>query len=107
MPADLAQKGAVLDQWCETEGRDPAAIEHTAVALLFLSTDEAFLDRFRGIELPRPAIVGTPAEVVEIVAAYRDAGVEELIIPDLNLADPAGRHEVLDLFINEVAPAFR
>jgi F420-dependent oxidoreductase-like protein len=104
-PELLATKGAVLDQRCAEIDRDPSTIERSAVALLFLSDDEAFLSRFRDVELPRPAIVGTPAEVAEIVVAYAEAGVDELIIPDFNLRDPSMRHEVLDQFIREVAPA--
>jgi len=104
-PETLAAKGAVLDARCEEIDRDPATITRSAVALLFLSHDESLLGQFRGVEMPRPTIVGTPAEVAEIVGAYRDAGVDELIIPDFNLVDPAQRHDTLDLFQAEVAAA--
>jgi hypothetical protein len=50
--------------------------------------------------------VGTPAEVADIVGAYADAGVDELIIPDFNLGPPSRRHDTMDLFINEVATRF-
>lgn len=107
LPAQLAAKGAVLDRRCEEAGRDPAEIARSAVALLFLSADPAQVEPFRSLDLPRPAIIGTPDEVTETVAGYRDAGVDELIIPDFNLPDPAGRHEALDLFQAEVAPHLR
>ncbi|MDZ7733723.1 MAG: hypothetical protein U5R31_12175 [Acidimicrobiia bacterium] len=96
----------MLAQRCDEIGRDPAEVAHSAQALLFLSTDESWLAERRGRELPRPSIVGTPEEVTEIVAAYRDAGVDELIVPDFNLRDVQRRKDVLDLFITEVAPAF-
>src|SRR5690606_26877939 len=83
-PERLAEKGAVLDRRCGEIGRDPASIRRSAVVLLFMSEDEGFLSRFRGLELPRPALVGTPGEVIEHVAAYREAGVDELIVPDFN-----------------------
>jgi hypothetical protein len=51
--------------------------------------------------------VGTPAEVREVVAAYAEAGVDELIIPDFTLGKGTRRTDTLDLFINEVAPDFR
>ncbi|MCB1261371.1 MAG: hypothetical protein KDB33_13450, partial [Acidimicrobiales bacterium] len=73
----------------------------------FVSEDTAWLERFRGVELERPTIVGTPEEVVDLVAAYRDAGVDELIVPDFTMPDPTVRHRVLDLLIERVAPAFR
>ena len=80
-PDLLAQKGAVLDRHCESEGRDPATIRRSAQALLFLSEDPAVLTRIRAMRIERPKIVGNAAEVGEIVARYRDAGVDELIVP--------------------------
>jgi F420-dependent oxidoreductase-like protein len=106
-PETLVAKGAVLDQRCEEVGRDPGEIRRSAVALLFMSEDQDFLARFRDLQLPRPALVGTPAEIVEHVAAYEAAGVHELIIPDFNLTDPALRHEVLEQVQRDVAAAAR
>ena len=51
--------------------------------------------------------MGTPAEAIEIVARYQHAGVGELILPDFTMPDPSRKRDMLDLFINEVAPAFR
>lgn len=104
-PETLRHKIGVLEERCEEVGRDPSTIRRSTQALLFMSDDEGFLAPFRATELPRPAIVGTPAEVVEVVAAYRDAGVDELIIPDFTLTDPGLRHDVLSQFMAEVAPA--
>ena len=80
-PDLLAQKGAVLDRHCEAEGRDPATIRRSAQALLFLSEDPAVLARIRAMKIERPTIVGNAAEVRDIVGRYRDAGVDELIVP--------------------------
>ena len=80
-PELLAQKGGVLERHCEAEGRDPATIHRSAQALLFLSEDQAVLDRVRGMNIERPTIIGTASEVGDIVGRYRDAGVDELIIP--------------------------
>ncbi len=106
-PERLAAKGAVLEERCNEIGRDPAEIHRSAQALVFVSEDTAWLERFRGVELERPTIVGTPEEVVDLVAAYRDAGVDELIVPDFTMPEPTVRHRVLDLLIERVAPAFR
>lgn len=106
-PELLRQKGEVLARHCERVGRDPAAIAHSAQALLFLSEDTAFLDKMRGRDIGRPVIVGTPAEVIDIVAAYADAGVHELIIPDFTMNTWERKQDALDLFINDVAPTFR
>jgi F420-dependent oxidoreductase-like protein len=101
-PEVLAHKVGVLRRHCDDLGRDPAEIAVSTQALLFLSTDEAWLADKRG-----NGIVGTPAKVTEIVAAYRDAGCDELIIPDFTLGPMARRKDTCDLLINEVAPNFR
>ena len=102
-PALMAAKGAVLARHCESIGRDPAEIAHSAVALLFLSDDEAFLTKMRERDHGRATIVGTPAQVVEIVGAYAAAGVDELIIPDFTMPDPDRKRETLERFMVEVA----
>jgi alkanesulfonate monooxygenase SsuD/methylene tetrahydromethanopterin reductase-like flavin-dependent oxidoreductase (luciferase family) len=101
-----AQKRGVLDRHCENVGRDPEEIARSAQGLLFLSTDEEWLAGKRG-EMGMPSIVGTPDEVADVVAAYAAAGVDELIIPDFTLGRGSRRTDTYDLFINEVAPAFR
>jgi F420-dependent oxidoreductase-like protein len=101
-PEVLAHKVGVLRRHCDDLGRDPSAIKVSTQALLFLSTDEAWLADKRG-----SGIVGTPAEVTEIVEAYRAAGCDELIIPDFTLGPMDRRKDTCDLFVNEVASNFR
>ncbi len=103
----LKRKIAILERHCADVGRDPKAIQRSAVALLFLSDDETFLARIRGGGSGRPIIAGNVDEVRETVAAYRDAGVDELIVPDFNLGRGERRSETLDRFIGEVAASFR
>ena len=106
-PEVLKQKRGVLDQRCEEIGRDPKEIATSTQALLFLSTDEAWLKGKREADPGRVSVIGTPAEVVETMAAYRDAGADEFIVPDFNLGPTARRKDTLDLFITEVAPHLR
>lgn len=106
-PDVLAHKVSVLRASCERIGRDPGEIHVSTQALLFLSTDKEWLDSKRQSPAGMPTIVGTPSEVVDIVAAYRDAGAAELIVPDATLGSSARKKETCDLLIEEVAPAFR
>jgi F420-dependent oxidoreductase-like protein len=106
-PAHLAAKGVVLDRHCEALKRDPAEIGRSANALLYLSEDESWLAGRRGRDVGRPTITGTPAEVAEIVDAYRKAGVDEIIVPDFNLRDPSRKRDTMDLFMAEVAAKVR
>jgi F420-dependent oxidoreductase-like protein len=104
-PDEFRQKIDVLESRCEDIGRDPSSIKRSTQALMYLSTDETWLARFRDRDPVRPVIVGTPAEVVEQVAAYRDAGVDELIVPDWTMGKPPRAKETLELFWTEVVPA--
>ena len=105
-PDVLAHKVGVLRQHCDAVGRDPAEIAVSTQALLTLSTDEAWLAPRRQAG-GRSSMTGTPAEVVDIIGAYGDAGADEIIIPDFNLGSLERRKDTCDLFIEEVASAFR
>jgi F420-dependent oxidoreductase-like protein len=84
-PAEFARLCGRLDEWCEREGRDPGAIERNVNLSFHLATGEA--DRARAeADLQRTwgpaakrmlrggAVAGTPAEAVDAVAAYAEAG---------------------------------
>ena len=103
----LRHKMKVLDGHCADAGRDPAAIQRSAVALLFLSDDASFVETMRSRDIGRPTIVGNADEVREIVKAYRDAGVDELIVPDFTLGPMPQKLATLDKFIEEVAAPLR
>jgi alkanesulfonate monooxygenase SsuD/methylene tetrahydromethanopterin reductase-like flavin-dependent oxidoreductase (luciferase family) len=108
-PQQLAHKVSVLRAHCEQLGRDPSEIHVSTQALLYLSTDTEWLDKKRqAASSGQPVIVGTPAEVSEIIAAYQQAGADEIIVPDRTLgAAMTRRKDTCDLFMQEVVPAFR
>ncbi|MGB6457072.1 MAG: TIGR03560 family F420-dependent LLM class oxidoreductase [Streptosporangiaceae bacterium] len=107
-PELLSHKTSVLRAHCAEASRDPADIHVSTQAVLYLSTDQHWLDERRQQLAGRhPVIIGTPAEVTEIVGQYADAGADELIIPDVSLGPGARKKETCDLFIEQVAPAFR
>jgi len=106
-PELLTHKVSVLRAHSEQVGRDPGEIRVSTQALLYLSTDKLWLRDQRQAEPGRPVIVGTPGEVADIVAQYREAGADELIVPDFTLGSMARKKDTCDLFMQEVAPAFR
>jgi alkanesulfonate monooxygenase SsuD/methylene tetrahydromethanopterin reductase-like flavin-dependent oxidoreductase (luciferase family) len=107
-PELLRHKVSVLRAHCAEVGRDPAAIRVSTQAVLYLSTDQHWLDERRQQSAGRfPVIIGTPAEVTDIVGQYADAGADELIVPDLSLGSEARRKETCDVFIEQIATAFR
>jgi F420-dependent oxidoreductase-like protein len=106
LPDLIRHKSGVLDRHCERIGRDPATIQRTAQALVFPMDDAAAAEDLIG-KLPMPAYGGPAKRLVEVVGAYADAGVDELIVPDFTLGQGAEKLEKMDLLVDEVAPAFR
>ncbi len=107
LPPDLAERRAVLDQRCQAIGRDPGDIATSTQALFFVldNNDEAetWIEMVKG----RPCVAGTADRIAESVAAWRDAGVDEVIVPDFTLGTGNQRADALDTIIEQVAPNFR
>ena len=81
-PDEVARKFAILRAHCETEGRSYDAIEKTVVISLLLARDEAALAAKRerlGASEPFRGFAGTVSSAADLVAKYRDAGVQLLI----------------------------
>ena len=100
----LKHKMAILDQHCAKLGRDPAEISRTAAVLVYFTDDKS------GAIVPDnplryARISGNSEQLRDIVAAYRDAGVDELIVPDFHLVSGMAKTDYMDRFIEEVAPA--
>ncbi|HVV36437.1 MAG TPA: TIGR03560 family F420-dependent LLM class oxidoreductase [Acidimicrobiales bacterium] len=102
-PETLRHKVGVLHQHCDAVGRDPSQIQVSTQAMLFLSDDEEWLKDKRAMS----CLVGNAKEVAEVVAAYAEAGCDELIIPDFTMGSMPRRKDTCDLFINDVAAQFR
>jgi F420-dependent oxidoreductase-like protein len=104
-PAILRHKIGVLERHCESLARDPREIKRSANAMLMLDAtpDQAAEARTSN----RPVIAGSVRELQETIGEYQEAGVDELIIPDFNISDPAKRRDTYDRFIGEVAASFR
>jgi len=105
-PAVLAHKIEVLRGHCEALGRDPTSIHVSAQATMVLSDDASVVERARAADSQR-TIAGNPEQLREIVRAYIDAGVDELIVPDFNLGSLEQKRATYDRFLNEVATPFR
>ncbi len=111
-PETIRHKIEVLHRHCEDVGRDPRQIRITAQVLLFLTDDPAFRQRaiqgvaaFAGVdeeEARRSILVGPVEEVKEGVAAFAEAGLEEIYLAQF----PRVHRESLFRFSREVAPAF-
>jgi alkanesulfonate monooxygenase SsuD/methylene tetrahydromethanopterin reductase-like flavin-dependent oxidoreductase (luciferase family) len=92
---------------CETEGRDPASIRRSAQALVYMADDDAQRDELLTKISGDRAIIGTTAEIVDVMGQYAQAGLDEFALPDFNLgASPEQRRESIERFHEEVVGEF-
>lgn len=112
-PEDCKRKFKLLDQYAEEAGRDPKSIRRTMQAPLFMNDNPAFKERvlqgmaaMRGgdVEEARKAILlGNLNEVKEQVAAFQEAGVEEMYVA----LWPRFYMPAVRAFSEEIIPAYR
>lgn len=102
-PSLAAKQRARFVEACEAVGTDPATVRTSSQALVFMSDDESALaERREKADLSR-SLVGTPAQLVEELGAYADAGFDEFILLSATLGrTPAQRREAYERFSTEV-----
>ena len=66
-----------------------------------MTDDDKFAAKMRGNT--QATIAGNKNQIRDIVGAYRDAGVNELIVPDFTMGKD--KQEILDVLIAEVFSA--
>jgi len=91
---------------CEEAGRDPGSMVYSSALVLCVGRDEAEIARRAAAigrevdELREHGVAGTPAEAVDVLGRYAEAGAQRLYLQVLDLADL----DHLDLVAGEVAP---
>lgn len=111
-PADWKAKSAVLDRWCERLKREPRAIARTVNVGFYMGADDAgrrradkrFATEWGTKETRTGFLRGGERESAALVAAYRDAGAEQL-----NIALRMGPYDwdALAAFAERVIPQFK
>jgi F420-dependent oxidoreductase-like protein len=92
------RKSRVLDDACEAIGRDPSTVRRSTQALVqLLAPGDARPERDRQV------LAGTPAQLVDVLGQYADAGLDEFILPDHVDMPLAERLELTERFRAEVA----
>jgi F420-dependent oxidoreductase-like protein len=102
---DNSRLFAGVRQACEEAGRDPGSMVYSSALVLCVGKDEAEIARRASAigrdvdELRAHGLAGTPAEAVDILGRYAEAGAERAYLQVLDLADL----DHLDLVAAEVA----
>jgi len=104
--ADNARLFAGVREACDEAGRDPASLVYSSALVLCVGRDEAELARRAAAigrevdELRAHGVAGTPAEAVDVLGRYAEAGAGRVYLQVLDLSDL----DHLDLVASEVAP---
>jgi F420-dependent oxidoreductase-like protein len=91
---------------CEEAGRDPSSLVYSSALVLCVGRDEAELARRAAAigrdvdEVRAHGVAGSPAEAVDVLGRYAEAGATRVYLQVLDLADL----DHLDLVAAEVAP---
>ena len=105
-PDTFAARAAALDAACEAQGRDPATIARSTQAVVVVGerADDVEVEAAAHRAQGRPVVAGKPEQIAAAVAAWRDAGVDEVIVPDTALGRGARRADRLDALAEAIAP---
>jgi F420-dependent oxidoreductase-like protein len=104
--ADNARLFAGVREACDEAGRDPASLVYSSALVLCVGRDSAELARRAAAigrevdELRANGVAGTPAEAVDVLGRYAEAGATRVYLQVLDLSDL----DHLDLVASEVAP---
>lgn len=88
-PEERARRTEVFLQACDAVGRDPGTVRRSSQALFFLTDDDITRDKLRARAPQDRSLVGSAAELIDLVGTYVEAGVDELAIPDFTLGATA------------------
>jgi F420-dependent oxidoreductase-like protein len=106
---DNARLFTGVRQACQETGRDPESMVYSSALVLCVGKDEAEIARRAAAigrdvdELRAHGVAGTPAEAVDVLGRYAEAGSQRVYLQVLDLADL----DHLDLVATEVAPQLR
>jgi alkanesulfonate monooxygenase SsuD/methylene tetrahydromethanopterin reductase-like flavin-dependent oxidoreductase (luciferase family) len=112
-PGEFTRLSGILDQWCEKEGRNPAAIERNENLSFHMAASPAHAARaeeqFKATWGPaaegmrsRGVVVGSAQQAIDLVGQYERAGCARV-----NIAiRPPVDWDALETWSKEVIPAF-
>ena len=104
MPDVYVEKTRVLAEHCAAVGRDPSEIHRSVQVVVAFSDNPGQVERARSLGA---AIVGNSQEIRDAIERYAEAGAQEMVIADFNLATIEEKKDTYDRLMAEVVPHFR
>lgn len=105
-PATVADRTAALERACAAVDRDPTTIHRSCQGLVFVVDDDATAEGLREKAPADRSLIGSPAQLVEVISGYTELGVDELIVPDFTLGETlAQRLDNYERIAAEIIPA--
>jgi alkanesulfonate monooxygenase SsuD/methylene tetrahydromethanopterin reductase-like flavin-dependent oxidoreductase (luciferase family) len=104
-PELAAQKGEVFATHCERLGRDPKSVRRSTQTFLEIVVpgDTEATERKQRLEAAgMHVIMGSAQEVLDVVAQYPAAGIDEVLVPDAFLGTGTRRFDALERLREEV-----
>lgn len=105
LPELAERKGEVFRAHCDKIGRDPATVRRSTQAMVEVidpGDSEARERRDTLIAQDRPVVMGSAEELRDTLGRYAEAGIDELIVPDMALGDGQHRFDALERLRTEV-----
>jgi hypothetical protein len=95
----------VFREHCEKIGRDPSTVRRSTQAMIEIlvpGDTEAQERRDRRLAAGQPTIMGSADYVLDVVARYPAAGIDEFLVPDGFLGQGSQRFDALERLREEV-----
>lgn len=105
LPEVAQHKGEVFRAHCQKIGRDPSTVRRSTQAMIEVlvpGDTEAEERRDRLTAAGRPVIMGSADQVLDVVARYPGAGIDEFLVPDGFLGSGSRRFDALERLREEV-----
>jgi F420-dependent oxidoreductase-like protein len=105
LPEVAVHKGNVFREHCERIGRDPSTVRRSTQAVIEIivpGDTEAEERRDRRMAAGQPTIMGSAEYVLDTVARYPAAGIDEFLVPDGFLGSGSRRIDALERLREEV-----
>jgi F420-dependent oxidoreductase-like protein len=103
-PEEFKEKSALLDEKLAENGRSPSEVRRSLMTRIEIGDETALAAKFKNNTVAelrqRGLVLGTPAQIIEMLKVWEEAGLQRIMLQWLDLDDMAG----LKTLAKEVLP---